>query len=176
MELEKEINTKIKLTTDYDNDVQYMAAVHLVDIVIRDAPRIHPQKMTEIVDSMLNHIDSDSDMLQNNSIKCLAEIIKELPPGLCSRVVNRIVNRIRDPKTNNMVSVYANGLITIIKEVDYQYGYQLKDLLSMIASVIYEVKARTDQKNQAINDDTLIHLINVSEAFLRKWPSIIKTT
>lgn len=132
--------------------------------------------MVEIVDVILNQLDSDEKSLQNNAIKCMAEIISKLSTNNSKRIVDRIVMRITKPgskQAKEMADIYANGLVTIIKEVGYQCGYQLKDLVKVTVDAIYDVKEKIP--NQAESVETQLHLINVVEAFIAKWPKIIDT-
>jgi malate synthase len=67
----------------------------------------------------------------------------------CHRVVARIVTRIAYPEnkqTKALASIYTNNLITIIKDVGYEYGYQLKDLVKMIVNAIFNMKSSADPK------------------------------
>lgn len=79
----------------------------------------------------------------------------------CHRVVARIVTRIANPEnkqTKALASIYTNNLITIIKDVGYEYGYQLKDLVKMIVNAIFNIKSSTDPK---IQDDNVIVQLNL---------------
>jgi hypothetical protein len=142
-----------------------MAVVKLTELIQNYSNQISEAKMVIIIDSMLNHLDSDDKNLQNNSVKCLVEVISKLSTENCHRVVDRIVTRIVKPEnkqTKELVDLYANGLVTIIKEVGHELGYQLKELVKMTVDAIFKVKSQWNAKDDEENVTTQLHLINIA--------------
>ena len=133
--------------------------------------------MVEIVDAILSHLDSDDKGLQNNAVRSLADIISKLSTPNCIRVVDRIISRITKAETKQakeLVEIYANGLVTIIKEVGYEYGYQLKDLVKMTVDGIFTIKGQWTAQKDEQNVMIQLNLVNIAEAFIAKWPKIIE--
>lgn len=153
-----------------------MAVDKLAKLISTHHKTIAENRMVEIVDSILNHFDSDEKALHNNAIKCLGDIITRLSNENCRRVVDRMVARIAKPETKQMqelIDIYANGLVAIVKDVGYECGYQLKDLVKVTVDAIYEIKKGTTPLTSDKSIETELALVNVAEAFISKWPKII---
>jgi hypothetical protein len=157
-QLEDDITQQIKLTSNFDPDVVYMAIRELLVIVLRDCDKLTSQIITRILDTILLFLgDSNKDLQGNHNcylgiaIDCLSKMIIKLPNESNRQVCKAMVDKLTDKATaEEFRGIYATALNSIIKEVSFEAGILLKDLLADMLVAVMGTIGKSDFSSNKI--------------------------